>query len=403
MKKIKKTIDIFDNVALISFLLFIFLFVYFFYIALTSSPNDINELDSLGQHIPLAKSILEGGLFDPPQLHNGLGYYLPIGEIILSVFMWFGIPLGSYNLVALVLLFFLCYKLAMRVGMHVNLAIVFSFSITYVNSILRLVPTQKNDVWLDVFFVWVLYLILRPKMSIKYFLTLGVAVGLLVGVKYSGIILALIVLGGNFNNIKYFITNTNIIVFLFPVTILGIIWYARNYVLTGNPFYPISLFSFVGHPEFMVPQGYENFLHSNSMALTIEALISEYLIWSFIPLYLLYLAIFKGVSMFKEVKPLLIIGGLSSIVYFLGPTDFTRVNITSNVRFMHPVFIALILSTFLIAKKIDRERELIVISILSSIAVMSQFTYFPKMIMIWLILVFFILQLPKKILQFKLR
>ena len=393
MKKILKALEKLDSTSLISISLFIFLIIYFIFRAFKFTPEAVNELDSLGQHIPLAESILEGKIFSPPELGNGLGYYMPIGELILSAFVLLQIPLGLYNVVAIIFLFYLCYKLAIRLSLGRNLSIVYAFSISYLNSVTRLVPTQKNDLWLNVFFVWVLYLLTKPKKDYKFFLLLGISVGLLVGVKYSGIILAAISLGTLFNNIKKFLNLKRLMAFSVPVILLGLIWYMRNHVITSNPFYPVSMFGFRGHPGFVVPRGYENFLNTKSLILTFQALISEYLVWSLLPIYFLVTVLKKKVHKIKEIKNLLLVGGFSTIVYLLGPTDFTRVNITSNMRFLHTAFIVLILATFIIATKLKKEREIIMLSILSSVAVLAQFSYYPKLIIIWLIVIAVLFQL----------
>jgi len=260
MKIIIKILEKLDNTSLISISLFLLLIIYFVFYAFKFTPEAVNELDSLGQHIPLAESILEGKLFDPPELSNGLGYYMPIGEIILAVFIWMGVPLGLYNVLAIIILFYLCYKLATRFSLGRNLSIIYAFSISYLNSVTRLIPTQKNDLWLNVFFVWLLYLLAKPRKDYKYFLLLGFSIGLLVGVKYSGIILAVILLGVYFKDVKKYLSLNSLIVVSIPVVLSGLIWYLRNYAITRNPFYPVTLLGFRGHPNFVVPQGYENLI-----------------------------------------------------------------------------------------------------------------------------------------------
>jgi len=391
MKIIIKILEKLDNTSLISISLFLLLIIYFVFYAFKFTPEAVNELDSLGQHIPLAESILEGKLFDPPELSNGLGYYMPIGEIILAVFIWMGVPLGLYNVLAIIILFYLCYKLATRFSLGRNLSIIYAFSISYLNSVTRLIPTQKNDLWLNVFFVWLLYLLAKPRKDYKYFLLLGFSIGLLVGVKYSGIILAVILLGVYFKDVKKYLSLNSLIVVSIPVVLSGLIWYLRNYAITRNPFYPVTLLGFRGHPNFVVPQGYENLISKESIILTLEALISEYLLWVLLPILFL-VKIFKDkVQNAKAINKLLLIGGFSSLIYFLGPTDFTRVNITSNMRFLQVPFIILILAVFLLAKKFKREKEIVILSILSSVAVLAQFSYYPKLIIIWLAMILILL------------
>ena len=314
MKKIAKILETKDLPSVIAISLFLFLVFYFVIYAFRFAPLDINELDSLGQHIPLAESILNGRLFNPAELHSGLGYYLPVGEIILAAFIKVGFPLGLYNVVSLIILFYLCYKLALRIGLESKLSFFFAFSISYLNSIIRLIPTQKNDIWLNAFFVFLLYLLLKPRKGIKYILLLGVSTGLLIGVKYSGILFAVILFTFYFKVIRKYLSPAGLTVFFVPVFLLGLIWYLRNYILTGNPIYPVNILGFRGHPNFVVPQGYENFLDIYSIKMTLDAWVSEYLLWSLLPVYFLYSYFKKGKSFFKGSGKLIVLGALSSFI-----------------------------------------------------------------------------------------
>jgi len=390
MKRIIKVTKNLNNIGLLSLLLFTFLVLYYSFFAFRSTPELINELDSLGQHIPLAQAILKGEIFNPPLLGSGIGFYMPMGEVILAIFIFFGIPLGLYNVAAIVILFYLCIKLGERVGLSLNTSIVYAFSISFLNTITRLIPTQKNDLYLNVFFIWFLYLLLEPNKKIKHYLLLGISGGLLIGVKYSGIILAAILIVLYFDNLKNYM-NRNYLAFLAPLILLGLIWYVRNLYLTSNPFYPVSILGFEGNSNYLVPHGYENLLRMKSSILTLEAFISEYLVWSFIPIIMILALYKRKLSEFHDVGKLLLLGVLSTAIYFLGPTDFTRINITSNMRFLQPAFIVFILITFLITNKIGKGKEIALISLLSSIMILSQLQYNPKLIIVWIIFIMFVL------------
>ena len=75
----------------------VFFFINFFYLGVTTTPEQINESDSLAYHIPLAQSLAKGKFLAPPDLDQGLGYYPAIGESILSFFIIFG-GLGNENI-----------------------------------------------------------------------------------------------------------------------------------------------------------------------------------------------------------------------------------------------------------------------------------------------------------------
>ena len=367
----------------------LFFILYFSFVAVTTTPQQINELDSLGQHIPLAESIAKGNLFNPPRLANGLGYYMPIGEIILSIFIKLGVPLGFYNVLSLILLFIIAYKLGVRFGMFGCMSVVFAFSLVSINSVLRLVPTQKNDIWLAIFFLWSLYLLKKPKKEIKYFLSLGTSLGLLIGVKYSGVLYALILAVLFYKDLKKKLSFEKVLIVLLPIILFGGAWYLRNYILTGNPFYPVSILGFNGHPGFIVPRGYNTLFSARTSLMTIEAFMSEYLIWSILPLVFIYLILRKKYRSLisSDLYKLLIISLFSFLVYLVLPSEYTRTNITSNLRFLYPVMFPLVLSAFIFARRHGLALIVAIISILSSVSVLSQFNYRPKLIFIWLLLV----------------
>ena len=76
-----------EIVGKIAFSLFIFILLYFSFQALTTTPIDTNDVDSLRYHIPIAESIADGQLLSPPILKRGLGYYPAVGESILALFI----------------------------------------------------------------------------------------------------------------------------------------------------------------------------------------------------------------------------------------------------------------------------------------------------------------------------
>jgi hypothetical protein len=77
--------------------------------------------------------------------------------------------------------------------------------------------------------------------------TAGVALGLAVGTKYVGALMALpflvtagLALGSR--RIDWRATSMMIV----PIAVLGGVWYLRNLIVTGNPFYPVAAFGFAG-------------------------------------------------------------------------------------------------------------------------------------------------------------
>lgn len=361
--------------------IFVFLVLYFSYHALIYSPEQVKELDSLGQHIPLAQSIKNGKLFNPPMLNRGLGYYLPIGEIILSFFIMTGIPLGFYNVSALIILYYVCTKIGKLFKLNDNTSYLFALSIISINSLARLIPTQKNDIWQIIFFLWSFYLINKSKTSDKYYVLLGIALGLLIGVKYSGILFALFLILIYFNNIKDKINLRSLFLLSIPILFFGGIWYLRNYFITGNPFFPVSFLGFAGHPEFQVPGGINTLLNRNTFLITLEAYVSEFLILSIVPFIIIKFAKEK----LKEINKLNILGIFSASTYLLLPSEFTRVNITSNMRFLIPAMIIFVLAFYINISRKKLFSTLFIIALLNSIAIFSQLHYYPKLIFAWLV------------------
>jgi len=372
----------------ISVFLFLFVFIYFFYIGITTTPEIINESDSLTYHIPIAKSIATGKIFNPPDLIRGIGYYPASGEAILSLFYLAGIPLNLFNLLGLTLLFLFSFKLGKTFQVTNASAVIFATTVTFLNSVLRLVTAQTIDIWLAVFFVLSLILIKSKDKSTGYFVKLAAVLGLLIGVKYSGMAYALVLvllfgkglLGKNYLK--------NLFLFVVPLFFTGGIWYVRNYILTGNPIYPGSLLMFAGHPEFVLQDW--NPLKTiievpGGIWLFFQALISEYLIWPLAYLLLPVLIIKNKLLTGSVIGKLVILGMINFGIYLFLPS--WPENLISDLRYLFPSIIPILLGLFLLAEKYRVNNQLYLLAILSSVSVLAQFAYRPKIIFVWLIFV----------------
>jgi hypothetical protein len=384
-----------NSLVKISVFLFVFVFIYFFYIGVTTTPEIINESDSLTYHIPIAQSLASGNLFNPPDLIRGIGYYPASGEAILSLFYLTGIPPNLFNLLGLTLLFFFSIKLGKTFKASDSSAIIFATSVVFFNSVLRLVTAQTIDIWLAVFFVLSLILLKSKDKGVGYYIKLGLALGFLIGVKYSGLFYAsgLVLLFGKDLFGKNYLKN--FFLFVVPVIFTGGIWYIRNYILTGNPIYPGSLFNFTGHPEFVlqnwnplrtlikIPGGIWRF---------IQALISEYLIWPFSYLVLTALIIKRKLS--NSGGKLAALGLINFGIYLFLPS--WPENLVSDLRYLFPSFIPMLLGLFLLAERYKKSNELYIVAILSSVSVLAQFAYRPKIIIVWLLTIVVIVNFFKK-------
>lgn len=374
--------------AKISIFLFAFIVLYFFYLGVTTTPAQLQEVDSLTYHIPIAQSIASGKILNPPDLVHGLGFYPSIGETILSVFILLGLPLNTFNLVGLIILFIVSFFLAKGFALDNSSSVVFATTISLLNSVLRLTLTQTIDIWLAIFFVLSLYLLVKLKRHPLYFTKLGVALGLLIGVKYSGVLFAFALLL-IFGKTIYKVIKPKFVIYLIvPIFIFGISWYLRNYLITGNPIYPGSVWGFVGHPEFHI-QKY-NTLTSilNDPAhilLIVQALISEYLFWA-TAILVVPIVLFVKIKELSIEKEMGLLGLVNFGIFLILPK--LPGSIVSDVRYLLPTFIPLILAIFHLAKKYKLLGRISLLALLNAIAVLPQLQFRPKLIFIWLVLSF---------------
>jgi hypothetical protein len=105
----KNTLNV---LAKISLVIFSFLLLYYGFAGGTSAVWDG---DSIAYHIPIAKLILSGKIFNPAgqtysvEVDRGMVFSPGASEIILSLFILARIPLNLLD-VAGILIFFLCYE-----------------------------------------------------------------------------------------------------------------------------------------------------------------------------------------------------------------------------------------------------------------------------------------------------
>src|SRR4029079_8684789 len=125
-----------------------------------------------------------------------------------------------------------------RFGLEKNLSIVFGVSIVTLYTMFRWVNTQIIDIWLVMWFMLALGFLQKPEKTLRYFLFLGISLGMLVGSKYTGPIFTLVLAIFYFMRVWKVVNIQRIIVFLIPFVFLGSLWYLRNYLIAGNPLYP---------------------------------------------------------------------------------------------------------------------------------------------------------------------
>lgn len=347
------------------------------YNGITTHPT---EVDSTSYHIPMAYRVLDGTIMNPRSFHFPNPTYPGSTELILSLFVALHIPLNLFNVAAWILMGIMLYKCAKRLGLNHNAALVCAGSIVFLPTMIRLLPTQTADLWLNVFFVWLVYLLLKPEASYKYFLWLGVAAGMLAGAKFSGpvfMVVAFLILG---SKLRVHLTFQRICVFIVPFILLGASWYLRNWFYYGNPLYPSPFLFFRGVDNFsryMQPHWHTILFYKNGLMQTTNAWLSEYLIFILAP-------VMCAVAWLKtnnsHIKPLILLGLLGLIVYLIIPGyPFNYSNIVSEVRYGHPAMILWIMTGFTFLQSAKLVTYTLPILLLNSIAFLVPLPYKPKL------------------------
>jgi hypothetical protein len=372
----------------IALFLFLYVVVYYFYLGITTTPEIVNESDSLGYHLPIAREIAKGNLL-PPKIGLGLGYYPASAEVILALFIKFGIPLNLFNLLGLVLLFVILAKLGQAFGLGVS-TFVFAVSVSTLNSVLRLVSTQTVDIWLVFFFFLSLYFLQNLQKNLGHFIKLGTALGFLIGAKYSGPFYAIVLLFMYRKKLLQSCDSKKLIGLLTPIGMFGLFWYLRNFWLTENPFYPGKLLNFPHDPNCLI-QNWSPlktiFLFENGGRLFIQSLISEYLFWPvafLLAFYLMALVYMNKVEIKSKVVTLMKLGVACFFVYLFSPS--WPINMVSDLRYLFPSIMSMVLVTFVVARKYKLEKELGLLALLSSFSVLAQLSYRPKLVVFWLLI-----------------
>lgn len=368
-------------------LIFLFIILQGFYAGVTTSPK---ELDSVMYHIPIAKSYLTGDIFTSPKSSILHRFFPGASEGILVLFILFHLPLNLYNVLGILCLFIACYFLGKKAGLSKDSSLIFAVSFCSLTAVIRWMNVQIVDIWMAVFYGGALALLVKPEKNKRYFLKLGIAVGMILGTKYSGPLFIAILLLFFGKNIFRPFSFRRILLFIIPVTVLGLFWYLRNFIVMGNPLYPISFLSFPGVKDWALEIPVWRAILNYPMSFS-TAVLSEYLGWSLlvIPaiLYSGYQLLKKRTLSFSNI--LLLLSLCNLIVYLLLPNGASyRVHV-SNLRYSYPVFLPFLLSIFLIAKKHNWE-EYLGIFALANILFVLQFPYHPKLLIIYIPLAFFI-------------
>jgi len=377
-----------------------FLLIFFSYKAITSVPF---EFDSIIYHVPLAKSILNGQIFHPDKLHFPNSAFPASSELILALMMLLHVPLNLFNIIAWVILGFLLYFLGKRFGLKSDSRI-FSFSIITLPTVMRLLLCQTTDIWLAVFFVWILYLFQKPEKKLLYFFQLGLSSGFLIGSKFSGplFLLALLLIYGK--KVLPYLSLSRFICFFIPFFLFGLSWYVRNAIFFSNPFYPAPFLWMKGIPAFfshVLPSHFNMIMTvKNGLLFTTNAIVSEYLFWPFLIIFgiLFVTNSNKEKIIFKESRKLLILGVFGVFVYLAIPGyAYNYNNYVSEIRYSIPVIISLLLLFFVQMQKLKISKYLFIFIFLNFLALITLFfygAYHPKIIVLIGLIIYIIMSIP---------
>jgi hypothetical protein len=379
------------NYAVLAILFFAFIIVYFLYHGYVTPPS---LGDSHDYHLPIARSILNGTFINLPKGLNPSIYYPGSSNAILSLFLLFHIHVNYFCLLGWIILFFLCKKLGKYFGLDNYLATIYAATFCACMSVLRQIITQSIDMWIAVFFVWSILLLEKPKKSWKYFALIGFSLGMIVGSKFSGplyVIVLFVLYGRKFLSCLSF---TRVISFVIPFSIFGLFWYIRNAVLYGNPLYPAPFLGLPGYKGFPLQDMlfWKTPFENAGLYKIFEAYISEYLIWgvAFIPVLVYVFLQIKQKTLLQspKINKMMLITLFTFLASLMLPIPTH--NIISNMRYLFPVFIPLILSVFLIAQKYKLNEQIALIALLNMVVV-EYLIYHPKLIIIYFLIVFILL------------
>jgi hypothetical protein len=341
----------------------------FGYFAWWGGTRPVWEGDSVAYHLPIAQMVSQGRWLDQEAFWKPWYYYPAMGEVLLAGWMATGLPANWFNLLGWVILSGVVYGLGRRLRLGKEAAVIAAVTVAMWPSVIRLIPTQTVDIWVAVWWVSA-----ALKLMKKDFVWAGVFLGMLVGTKYSGLIFALILILFFYNNLK-----NHFWYWFIPMILIGGFWYLRNWILVGNPVYPmdISWLGWKGEPNLVLFTGKPIATLFSAPWSVIEALISEYLMWA--GLLLLPLVVRNKWT---------ILGLLNFGVYLLLPSR--PENIVSDLRYIYPAMIPLLLAAWrkwgtpLRLKASEgqggqRGEWLKLVSVLGMAAGMTQLDYHPKL------------------------
>lgn len=386
-----KNVRVLTNIGI---LITLYYLVYYLYVGLLNpipAPGD-----SYDYHIPIAKTILDGRFFHPSDFRLPQWYYPGSSEAFNSFFIFLNIPLTLSNILTTIILFLCCWKLALTFRLQRYYALLFALTVITLNAIIRWQNAVSIDIWIGVFFVLSVILLKNPKKSMIYFVKLGFVLGMLIGSKYTTWFFILTLMIFYIKKLLPLINLWRFIIFLIPFSTFGLFWYIRNYIFTHNPFYPLPILGFKG--ELYFEYAIWNAIWQHPLNI-FNAGFGEYKIWIFTILIgsitVVYKFFIKKDYYLDSINKLFIMGLINFLFFITFPTSEQTWIMVSSFRYSLPVFIPLILGTFLLAAKYKKEEFIGYLAIANMINILSM-AYYPKLVLIYFPLFLLVLYLLNK-------
>jgi|SRR5579885_153010 len=383
-----------QNIKILSkvcLLIAVYYLVYYLYNAfLHPLPMDG---DSWDYHIPIALSMLNDSFLHAtfstiPHLANPVTgrihflpqwYYPGSSEAINALFIFLHIPAFS-NIFATLVLFFCLWKLGRTFRLSYYYALLFALTFCTLTVVLRWLNAVSIDIWMGVWFSLSVILLERPQKSLLYFAKLGFVLGMLIGSKYTALYFLFILLVFYGKQLFAASNLVRIITLLVPFSVCGLFWYIRNYLLIGNPFYPVPRFGFNGPLAFSDTVWDETLKHPVAM---FNAGFSEYHLWLFSVIIacavLMYSFIIKKQVYLTPLRKVFLLGVINFICYFSFPASSQSWIMVSSFRYSFPAFIPLLLGMFMLGAVYKKEMLLGYIAVANMIPVLTM-AYYPKLL-----------------------
>lgn len=392
--------------SLFSLGIFLILLCVNFISGINSLPS---EGDSINYHIPIAQNLISGNFIFQKDVVNIERWYPGSSEIILSIFILLNIPLNLFNVFSILILFLVLHKLGLEFLKEKYYSLIFASVVASTYGVFRLVHTQNIDIWIAIYFLSLIILLEHPKKTLKYFTSIGLLSGLLIGSKYTGLLYFLILFVVYVKDMIKYSSFRRLLFFIVPFSIFGLFWYVRNLWLTGSPVYPQSIFFFKGL------EGWQSYLSVPLWKAIIEtpilmfnAFIQELEFWPFIFLIIPAFLILKNkdkknLENYKKINRLLRISILIILVYLFLPYDNKYLGMVLSIRYIFNLFSILILIIFLFSQMYKSQLFIGILAVANSLIIFTHpyhpkltFLYMPLLILV-LVYVFFKEDILKKL------